>query len=106
TNAWWRNRSFHNYADHALSAEFAEAIETLRHAANNGPTANHRPTAIMCAEAVWWRCHRRIISDYLLAAGESVHHIIAHNDASPATLSEGAVPRRDGSIVYPVTEVD
>jgi len=94
-NAWWQNRSFHNYADHALSAEFGEAIEALQSAAENGPLA------IMCAEAVWWRCHRRIISDYLLAAGETVQHIMGEGPASPAALSEGAVVKANGIITYP-----
>ena len=68
-NGNWRNRSFHNYADHALSAEFAEALDRLRRA------AEEEHTAVMCSEAVWWRCHRRIIADHLLAAGEDVRQI-------------------------------
>lgn len=94
TNAWWQNRSFHNYADHALSSEFGEALQSLRE------TGRARRTAVMCAEAVWWRCHRRIIADYLLAAGEQVLHLLGPGQATLASLSEGAVPR-DGAVTYP-----
>ena len=84
-NAWWQNRSFHNYADHALSAEFHEALEELR------SWGAGRIVAVMCAEAVWWRCHRRIIADHLLAAGESVQHIMGAGTTAEAKLSDGAV---------------
>ena len=63
-NAYWRVRSFRNYADYALTEPFASGLAQLREQGSR-----HRCT-IMCAEAVWWRCHRRIITDYLLAAGE------------------------------------
>lgn len=56
-NGNWRNRSFRNYADHSLGEEFADALDELR---NRAATT---PTAIMCSEAVWWRCHRRSIAD-------------------------------------------
>jgi len=57
--------------------------------------------AIMCAEAVWWRCHRRIIADYLLAAGESVRHIIGPHNIDEASLTPSAIIRDDGTIIYP-----
>src|SRR5699024_9559138 len=60
-NSWWENRSFHNYADHALSGGFRRALADL---CEWGRTSR---AAVMCSEAVWWRCHRRIIADYLLA---------------------------------------
>lgn len=94
-NAWWENRSFHNYADHALSAEFRTALDELR---TWGATVR---AAVMCSEAVWWRCHRRIITDYLLASGEEVQHILGTGQVSAAQLSRGAVPHPDGSITYP-----
>ena len=93
-NAWWENRSFHNYADHALSDEFRDALADLR------ATAGDRPTAIMCSEAVWWRCHRRIIADHLLATGVEVGHIMAPGKVIPAALSAGAVPDA-GRVTYP-----
>jgi hypothetical protein len=55
----------------------------------------------MCAEAVWWRCHRRIIADYLLAAGERVIHILAAPHVDEANLTAGAVGRGDRTVVYP-----
>lgn len=94
TNAWWQNRSFHNYADHALSTEFGEALHRLRE------IGHRRRTAVMCAEAVWWRCHRRIIADYLLAAGGRVVHVLAPGQSAPAEMSEGARPAR-GAVTYP-----
>ena len=101
-NANWRNRSFHNYADHALGDEFADALETLR------SNAQDHPTAIMCSEAVWWRCHRRIIADHLLAHGDDVQHIMGMTQHGPtinaAKLNEGAVVGDDGKVRYPAGE--
>lgn len=94
-NAWWQNRSFHNYADHALGQEFAEALKELRRA------AAARPTAVMCSEAVWWRCHRRIIADHLLAAGNGVRHIMGAGQVQPAELSLGAMIGPDREVIYP-----
>jgi uncharacterized protein (DUF488 family) len=54
----------------------------------------------MCAEAVWWRCHRRIIADYLLAAGETVFHILGADRIEQARMSDAAHLRADGSLVY------
>ena len=91
-NSWWQNRSFHNYADHALSEEFADALADLR--------SNTENVAIMCSEAVWWRCHRRIIADHLLAHGDTVQHILGVAHVDEAHLSEGA--RIEGTTVtYP-----
>jgi uncharacterized protein (DUF488 family) len=58
----------------------------------------------MCAEAVWWRCHRRIITDYLLTAGESVTHIMSEGKAEPAKLTEAAIIGQDGVITYPAAQ--
>ena len=93
-NAFWQNASFHNYADYALSAGFHAGLAHLR------DLGAARTCAIMCAEAVWWRCHRRIISDYLIAAGEAVFHILGRGHVEPARLTEGARPGADG-VVYP-----
>jgi uncharacterized protein (DUF488 family) len=57
--------------------------------------------AIMCAEAVWWRCHRRIIADYLIGAGEAVFHIMGPGRIEPARLTAGAVATEDGTVLYP-----
>src|SRR5262245_25554400 len=94
-NTFWQNQSFRNYADYALTATFHAGLDALQEIANE-----HR-TAIMCAEAVWWRCHRRIISDYLLASGTPVTHILARDKAVPGTLTPGARSMPDGTLVYP-----
>lgn len=93
-NGLWRNQSFHNYADYALTEDFRRGLALLLELA----TAER--CAIMCAEAVWWRCHRRIIADYLLARGLSVLHLMWPAKIAPASLTPGAVVR-DGSIFYP-----
>lgn len=94
-NAYWQVRGFRNYADYALTAPFAAGLARLR-----ALGSQHR-CAIMCAEAVWWRCHRRIIADYLLAAGERVLHILDASHIEAATLTPGAVVRSDATVVYP-----
>jgi len=83
-NAWWTNRSFHNYADYALSPDFSAALDQLIE------LSTQERTAIMCAEAVWWRCHRRIIADHLIARGQKVLHLIDAHEPKPAQLSDGA----------------
>jgi uncharacterized protein (DUF488 family) len=93
-NGLWRNASFHNYADYALTEGFRRGLGRLLAIA-----AGER-CAIMCAEAVWWRCHRRIVADYLLADGRSVLHLMWPSKIQPATLTPGAVPA-EGSITYP-----
>jgi uncharacterized protein (DUF488 family) len=93
-NGFWDNQSFHNYADYALSDEFAAALDDLLE------LSSERRCALMCAEAVWWRCHRRIIADYLLARGRAVLHLMADGRAVPAKLTPGA--KIDGNaILYP-----
>lgn len=94
-NGFWANRSFHNYADYALSAPFHQGLEQLLEA------GRQRRCAIMCAEALWWRCHRRIVSDYLIARGETVFHIMAEGRLEPARLTAGAVVQADSSVAYP-----
>ncbi len=94
TNAFWQNRSFHNYADHALSDEFRSGLEELL------GLGRERRTAVMCSEAVWWRCHRRIIADHLLARGEDVFHLMGNGRQQRAELTEGASADA-GTVVYP-----
>jgi|SRR5579871_1711751 len=94
-NAFWENESFHNYADYAMSQGFREALAHLRECGRT------QRCAIMCAETVWWRCHRRIITDYLLAAGEIVFHILGPRHVEQATISEAAQARGAGTLVYP-----
>jgi uncharacterized protein (DUF488 family) len=94
-NGFWTNESFHNYADYALTAEFRAGLERLL---DEGRRAR---SAIMCSEAVWWRCHRRIVADYLLARGEEVFHIMGPGRLEPARLTPGAVVGADGTVTYP-----
>ena len=94
-NGLWRNDSFHNYADYALSPEFRAALEHLR------GEGHRRRCAMMCAEAVWWRCHRRIVADYLIVRNEPVFHIMGEGRLEPARLTPGAVAQPDGTVHYP-----
>jgi uncharacterized protein (DUF488 family) len=89
-NTLWRNKSFRNYADYALTPSFKEGLAELIH------EGRERTCAVMCAEVLWWRCHRRIIADYLLADGAAVFHILGPHDVKPATLTAGAEPIPEG----------
>ncbi|MEA3054332.1 MAG: hypothetical protein QOG72_3235 [Sphingomonadales bacterium] len=93
-NGFWSNRSFHNYADYALSAEFRAGLAELE------ALADERRCAIMCAEAVWWRCHRRIVADYLLGEGREVFHLMGEDRVEPARMTPAAV-RADDGLHYP-----
>jgi uncharacterized protein (DUF488 family) len=94
-NTYWKVDAFRNYADYAETAEFRAGLAELR------ALAATQRTAIMCAEAVWWRCHRRIVTDYLLAAGDQVQHIMGQGNVAPASLTPGAEPLPNGTIRYP-----
>lgn len=96
-NGAWKNRSFHNYADHALGDAFQRALERLL------DTAAREATAIMCAEAVWWRCHRRIVADHALARGTPVVHLFDVDKSEPATMTPFAAIGEDGVVTYPET---
>ncbi|MEF2554378.1 DUF488 domain-containing protein [Aurantimonas sp. A2-1-M11] len=94
-NAMWRLRSFHNYADYALGDEFGAAFDELV------SLGRAQRIAMMCSEAVWWRCHRRIITDYLLLNGHAVDHLMAPGRIDLATPTPGAQKTAEGKIVYP-----
>lgn len=93
-NTLWRNDAFRNYADYAASEAFRAGLEQLKE------LAARESCAIMCAEAVWWRCHRRIIADYLLAEGIEVAHIMGPGKLEPARLTPGARALADGTLLY------
>lgn len=97
-NGLWTNESFHNYADYALTAQFQAGLE---HLLDEG---RQRRCALMCSEAVWWRCHRRIVADYLIASGETVFHIMGRGRLQPARLTPGAVIQPDRTVVYPESD--
>jgi uncharacterized protein (DUF488 family) len=94
-NAGWTNRSFRGYADHMATAEFTAGLARLTE------IARERPAAVMCAEAAWWRCHRRLIADALVARVWEVLHIGPAGRLSPHELTEFAVVREEGRVVYP-----
>ena len=96
-NGLWREEAFRNYADYALSERFRDGLNAVRALA-----ATHA-VAVMCAEADWRNCHRRIVADYLLAAGDDVRHVM-ETGLEPATLTPEAQPRRDGTVLYPAAE--
>jgi uncharacterized protein (DUF488 family) len=93
-NTLWRAVAFRAYSDYAETAEFRAGFDALL------ALAGERKVAIMCAEAVWWRCHRRIIADYLLARGVEVRHILGPGKIEPATLTPGAVVEMEGRVSY------
>ena len=94
-NTAWRNESFRGYADHMETAEFANGIARLQQMADRDGA-----TAIMCAEAVWWKCHRSLIADYLKADGVAVIHIIDASKAEPHPFTSAA-RIVDGKLSYP-----
>ena len=94
-NTLWRNDAFRNYADYAATDAFRTGRDEL------AALARHHQCAIMCAEALWWRCHRRIIADYLLAQGIPVAHIMGLDKVDAATMTRGARRAPDGTLVYP-----
>lgn len=95
-NLGWKEPAFRGYADYARTPAFSQALDELIE------MASKQCTTIMCAEAVWWRCHRRIISDYLLVRGIEVFHILGRGRADLASMTPFARPSGDGTIIYPL----
>ncbi len=95
-NGGWRSRSFQGYADHMASVEFHAAVERVEH------VAKRSPAVLMCAEAVWWRCHRMLIADALVVRGWQVLHIgiAAGGGPEPHRLTPFARVE-DGRLTYP-----
>lgn len=87
--------AFRNYADYMLGEEFTRGVSELIE------IASASRTACMCAEALFWRCHRRLLSDYLSAHGIDVRHIFTARNIRSHTMSRDAVVRRDGRVIYP-----
>ena len=94
SNSFWTNPSFRNYADYAGTEPFRRGLERLLELGSG------RRCAMMCAEAVWWRCHRRIIADYLLTRGEAVFHMMSLGSPEPAKMNPAAKLSADGTLVY------
>ncbi len=95
TNTLWRLPAFRNYADYAETEPFREGLVDLL------ALAREHHLAVMCAEAVWWRCHRRVIADYLLARGLPVRHILGPGQVTPAVPTPGVSVGADGTLRYP-----
>lgn len=93
-NGAWQVGGFRGYADYALTPPFAAALDELL------ALAASRPTTIMCAEALWWQCHRRIITDWVLARGVPVVHILGPGKSEPASLTPFARVE-GGRVTYP-----
>jgi len=93
-NDGWRNASFRGYADYMQTDEFLNALEELI------ADSRLQPTAIMCAEAVPWRCHRSLIADALVSRGWEVRHIMGPEKATPHVLTSFAHLEK-GTLTYP-----
>jgi uncharacterized protein (DUF488 family) len=97
-NTLWLNASFQNYADYTATTAFRDGLKEL------AALASDKRCVIMCAEALWWRCHRRIIADHLLAKGFFVAHVMGHGKVVPAKFTLGIRALRDGTLTYPAFE--
>ena len=88
----WRNDAFRAYADWMDTPVFRQALDRL--------LGSVKPTAVMCAETLWWRCHRRLIADAAVLRGADVRHILGVGDVQPHTLHESVRRDEDGWPVY------
>lgn len=95
-NLGLRSESFRNDADYMLTGEFCRAAERLLE------IASRKRAAMMCAEAVYWRCHRRLVSDFLLANDVAVQHIFPNGEVRPHKLTEGGQVEQ-GKVTYPLS---
>ena len=95
----WRNAAFRGYADYMDTSEFNEAMQRLE------PIAAGRRTAILCAEALWWHCHRALISDYLKVRGVAVLHIADAEHAPPHPFTKAA-RTVDGQLSYRESQLE
>jgi uncharacterized protein (DUF488 family) len=93
-NLGLENKGFRNYAGYMLTDEFREGVETLLE------VVRRKRTAIMCAEGLFWQCHRRLVSDFLMAKGIGVQHIMPNGELRPHKLTPGAVIE-SGRVTYP-----
>ena len=98
-NTAWRSASFRGYADYMETQPFQTALAQLL------DVARARPTAVLCAEAVPWRCHRQLIADALVASGEPVGHILSDATPEPHRLSAHARVLAPGRVRYPAAAV-
>jgi uncharacterized protein (DUF488 family) len=98
-DGWWRVTQFAAYAAYTRTAEFADGFGELIE------QSRRQPTAMMCSEAVWWRCHRRIVADVAVVTGASeVRHLMHDGRLLPHPEPTAAVLRPDGSVVWPAQQ--
>jgi len=99
-NLGLKHPAFRSYADYMQTAQFQTAVNRLI------SIASSKTTVIMCAEKLFWKCHRRLLSDYLTAHKVLVEHIMDHGHLQPHKLSEGAIVSADLNVVYPLDATD
>jgi uncharacterized protein (DUF488 family) len=99
-NGGWNNQAFRGYADHMQTAAFSCAVDELLIVGEYGRWT------VMCAEAVWWRCHRMLLSDALVARGVDVQHILSEWPTQPHRLTPFAKIREQAQVWYPATKPD
>ncbi len=92
-NSFWQNQSFHNYADYATTEPFQTGLGELL------ALCAGKSSAVMCSEAVWWRCHRRIVADYLLHKGYTVYHLMGPGRIESAKNDPGCRTARELSLL-------
>jgi uncharacterized protein (DUF488 family) len=97
-NAGIKSTGFRNYADHMATDAFRQTVQKLM------SVAAQRKTAIMCAEKLYWKCHRRFLSDYLVAQGAEVLHILESGNISVHKLTPEAVVTADATVTYPLSK--
>jgi uncharacterized protein (DUF488 family) len=93
-NTAWQHTGFRGYADHMQTDEFRRGVREL------AQFASQMATSVLCAEAVWWQCHRRLLADGLVVRGISVRHILSAAEPKPHELSEFA-REQGGRVIYP-----
>jgi uncharacterized protein (DUF488 family) len=110
-NGGWEVAAFQGYADHMASEEFARGLARLEAWAAAPPLGSELPglapgrsVAVMCAEAPWWRCHRRLLADALVVRGHEVRHILDARQFAPHELTEFAHVE-DGRLTYPPAQL-
>jgi uncharacterized protein (DUF488 family) len=99
-NGGWEHEAFRGYADYTASPDFREALDLLQRG------ARRRSTCVMCAEAQWWRCHRRLIADALVVSGWRVLHLGLGSPPLAHELTPFAVVGTDGRITYPPRQAE
>ncbi len=99
-NGGWTHPAFQGYADYMATDEFRAALDRLQQ------DARRRRTTVMCAEAQWWRCHRRLIADALVVRGWTVLHLGLRAEPVPHELTPFAVPGADSTLTYPPAQAE